>query len=100
MTAFGAIAQLGERLDRTQEVGGSSPPSSIPSRRLLRTVRVPRHPTARPSWPGSWHRLDTSWGRDQGLPVDAGRFVAGASIVGMLGTAAVGAVAAATMVEP
>ena len=29
MTAFGAIAQLGERLDRTQEVGGSSPPSSI-----------------------------------------------------------------------
>src|SRR4051812_21051174 len=25
----GAIAQLGERLDRTQEVGGSSPPSSI-----------------------------------------------------------------------
>ena len=35
----GAIAQLAERLDRTQEVGGSSPPSSIaqPSRfRLLR----------------------------------------------------------------
>ena len=31
-TAFrGAIAQLGERLDRTQEVGGSSPPSSIAS---------------------------------------------------------------------
>ena len=27
--ARGAIAQLGERLDRTQEVGGSSPPSSI-----------------------------------------------------------------------
>src|SRR3954470_2592329 len=27
---LGAIAQLGERLDRTQEVGGSSPPSSIP----------------------------------------------------------------------
>jgi len=26
---YGAIAQLGERLDRTQEVGGSSPPSSI-----------------------------------------------------------------------
>jgi hypothetical protein len=25
----GAIAQLGERLDRTQEVGGSSPPSSM-----------------------------------------------------------------------
>src|SRR5207344_3402524 len=25
----GAIAPLGERLDRTQEVGGSSPPSSI-----------------------------------------------------------------------
>src|SRR3954452_8009088 len=36
---LGAIAQLGERLDRTQEVGGSSPPSSIlerpvPERRL------------------------------------------------------------------
>ena len=27
--SHGAIAQLGERLDRTQEVGGSSPPSSI-----------------------------------------------------------------------
>ena len=26
----GAIAQLGERLDRTQEVAGSSPASSIP----------------------------------------------------------------------
>src|ERR1700712_548458 len=25
---FGAIAQLAERLDRTQEVGGSNPPSS------------------------------------------------------------------------
>ena len=30
----GAIAQLGERLDRTQEVGGSSPPGSI--------ARIPR----------------------------------------------------------
>ena len=28
----GAIAQLGERLDRTQEVGGSSPPSSTHKR--------------------------------------------------------------------
>jgi hypothetical protein len=27
----GAIAQLGERLDRTQEVAGSSPASSIPA---------------------------------------------------------------------
>ena len=27
--ALGAIAQLAERLDRTQEVGGSNPPSSI-----------------------------------------------------------------------
>ena len=26
---FGAIAQLGERLDRTQEVAGSSPASSM-----------------------------------------------------------------------
>ena len=31
----GAIAQLGERLDRTQEVGGSSPPSSTPPRLAL-----------------------------------------------------------------
>src|SRR6266496_2061007 len=30
--SLGAIAQLGERLDRTQEVGGSSPPSSISER--------------------------------------------------------------------
>ena len=28
-TRRGAIAQLAERLDRTQEVGGSNPPSSI-----------------------------------------------------------------------
>ncbi len=28
LSVRGAIAQLGERLDRTQEVGGSSPPSS------------------------------------------------------------------------
>ena len=27
--SLGAIAQLAERLDRTQEVGGSNPPSSI-----------------------------------------------------------------------
>src|SRR3954454_20750304 len=31
----GAIAELGERLDRTQEVGGSSPPSSIVTEPLL-----------------------------------------------------------------
>ncbi len=31
-TLRGAIAQLAERLDRTQEVGGSNPPSSIPKR--------------------------------------------------------------------
>src|ERR1019366_1914944 len=30
----GAIAQLGERLDRTQEVGGSSPPSSTSAEAL------------------------------------------------------------------
>src|SRR3954447_7778506 len=35
----GAIAQLGERLDRTQEVGGSSPPSSI---RLWSALPDPR----------------------------------------------------------
>jgi hypothetical protein len=33
--ALGAIAQLGERLDRTQEVGGSSPPSSIRPRECI-----------------------------------------------------------------
>jgi hypothetical protein len=36
----GAIAQLGERLDRTQEVGGSSPPSSITKASLLRGFSV------------------------------------------------------------
>jgi hypothetical protein len=30
----GAIAQLAERLDRTQEVGGSNPPSSIAQKAL------------------------------------------------------------------
>jgi hypothetical protein len=30
----GAIAQLAERLDRTQEVGGSNPPSSIDPKSL------------------------------------------------------------------
>jgi hypothetical protein len=39
--APGAIAQLGERLDRTQEVGGSSPPSSIENRLLARGFRLP-----------------------------------------------------------
>jgi hypothetical protein len=37
-TRLGAIAQLGERLDRTQEVGGSSPPSSIGRRAWKRGV--------------------------------------------------------------
>ncbi len=31
---FGAIAQLAERLDRTQEVGGSNPPSSTLAKSL------------------------------------------------------------------
>ena len=34
--ALGAIAQLAERLDRTQEVGGSNPPSSIYEEPALR----------------------------------------------------------------
>src|ERR1044071_3994077 len=34
----GAIAQLGERLDRTQEVAGSSPASSISRNRLWRCL--------------------------------------------------------------
>src|ERR1700752_2811833 len=37
---LGAIAQLGERLDRTQEVGGSSPPSSIARRPAKRGFPV------------------------------------------------------------
>jgi hypothetical protein len=49
---LGAIAQLGERLDRTQEVGGSSPPSSTreepsPPRGFRRSGRE------RSSWPPS-----------------------------------------------
>src|SRR5918992_5403372 len=38
----GAIAQLGERLDRTQEVAGSSPASSIRRRPCIRTALSPR----------------------------------------------------------
>jgi hypothetical protein len=37
----GAIAQLGERLDRTQEVGGSSPPSSIGKGPAVRAFLLP-----------------------------------------------------------
>ena len=33
--ALGAIAQLAERLDRTQKVGGSNPPSSISRRQNI-----------------------------------------------------------------
>ena len=51
----GAIAQLGERLDRTQEVGGSSPPSSISSGHV-------RTPDPRPRLGGRtsrWNRQAT-----------------------------------------
>ena len=38
---FGAIAQLGERLPCTQEVGGSIPPGSTKfERTLLRTIKL------------------------------------------------------------
>src|SRR5689334_6974096 len=37
---FGAIAQLAERLDRTQEVGGSNPPSSIDEEALQTGIFV------------------------------------------------------------
>ena len=40
MSVRGAIAQLGERLDRTQEVAGSSPASSI----FLACARTPHEP--------------------------------------------------------
>ena len=39
--SVGAIAQLGERLHGMQEVGGSIPPSSTKSFRLLETVLRP-----------------------------------------------------------
>ena len=49
--SLGAIAQLGERLDRTQEVGGSSPPSSIsPDGRGLERRRTRRPIAALPAW--------------------------------------------------
>ena len=38
LSVLGAIAQLGERLDRTQEVGGSSPPSSTSRKPRTRGV--------------------------------------------------------------
>jgi hypothetical protein len=47
-TAHGAIAQLGERLDRTQEVGGSSPPSSteeLPAPAAFSPQRDASYPT-------------------------------------------------------
>ena len=53
----GAIAQLGERLDRTQEVGGSSPPSSIAEQLLRRGQR------RRPSRPASFERHRSNGGR-------------------------------------
>jgi hypothetical protein len=37
----GAIAQLAERLDRTQEVGGSNPPSSIGGMACTSLVSLP-----------------------------------------------------------
>ena len=40
-TPLGAIAQLAERLDRTQEVGGSNPPSSIRQNPCMSQARVP-----------------------------------------------------------
>ena len=53
---LGAIAQLGERLDRTQEVGGSSPPSSTRKTRAMAQVFALRElsseSTARKRWPG------------------------------------------------
>jgi hypothetical protein len=36
----GAIAQLAERLDRTQEVGGSNPPSSIEGSPCMSAARL------------------------------------------------------------
>jgi hypothetical protein len=48
---FGAIAQLAERLDRTQEVGGSNPPSS--------TLEAPAH-GGLPLFAQAIHGLDIS----------------------------------------
>src|SRR5215204_5673263 len=62
---LGAIAQLGERLDRTQEVGGSSPPSSIGP-----CYSFP----ARPSW--SW-RGDTATSSPAGADADQSASVDG-----------------------
>ena len=67
----GAIAQLGERLDRTQEVGGSSPPSSIrlTSRiggRAGRFAYSRKCSTAESRHRATWHRRPSScsphWG--------------------------------------
>src|SRR4051812_34042358 len=51
----GAIAQLGERLDRTQEVAGSSPASSISKSPANRPVTDPPHL----SWPSPLYRRAT-----------------------------------------
>src|SRR5205823_3658259 len=62
----GAIAQLGERLDRTQEVGGSSPPSS--TSRIARSCGRFAYPER------SLSRCPSSW-PSRGARVSAGALV-------------------------
>ena len=66
MRGRGAIAQLGERLDRTQEVGGSSPPSSMANLQGFCEGREDRART---------HRAEMSLEGDH--IVDFGPYVAG-----------------------
>src|SRR3954452_6686691 len=71
--APGAIAQLGERLDRTQEVAGSSPASSISESpaigRLFRPGDPPQPGSNRPQNPSGahWCPLDSCFSSKAGV---------------------------------
>src|SRR3954451_3232490 len=71
--APGAIAQLGERLDRTQEVAGSSPASSISESpaigRLFRPGDPPQPGSNRPQSPSGahWCPLDSCFSPKAGV---------------------------------
>src|SRR5215218_11400375 len=79
--SHGAIAQLGERLDRTQEVAGSSPASSTRRTPAIagvlsfeRSVRLLSITAFRRFWPGLWPDLSGIRPDSAGIPDCAGPF--------------------------
>ena len=80
-SSHGAIAQLGERLDRTQEVVGSSPTSSIRRTPAIagvlsfeRSVRLLSITAFRRLWSGLWPDLSGIRPDSAGIPDCAGPF--------------------------